>query len=103
MPSSYSTSYHLDCLTRLKKNPLELKTQLLSLNHISDLKFVRKQDYEINKTADVVSAPVKLKYKRNYDIIKQILQKIKIQFMVVLFFIIFWLPLFITAVADARF
>ena len=41
--------------------------------------------------------------KRRYDFIKQILQRIKIQFLVIKLFILCWIPLFFTVAIDARF
>ena len=87
LPSSYSTNNQLSLLTDQKA--------VLKFKRSKSLKDLRNcsNDAEFNK-----EKLLKIKHNRNYDMIKQALQKIKIQIILVIFFTLCWMPLFLTVI-----
>lgn len=108
--SKNNTISHLKFPDKIKKMKFRsLSCSSHNINSVNNNKNISKHQKFSERTTSFLKRQrhqqniTKQKYKRNYDIIKQILQKIKIQFIVVIFFILCWLPLFITVSLDARF
>ena len=99
LPISYSASNHLS--SSVNQNTSQSNVRSLSMDNL-----ISNKEQTTNLNLEIIEAKqyhnsTKVKYKRNFDLIKQTLQKIKIQLVLVLFFIICWLPLFITVILGS--
>jgi hypothetical protein len=97
LPSSYTTGNNLHLLADKKK--VKPKIRSISLKNLSTIEYATDDvtyDAEFREEKSF-----KTKYKCNYDMIKQILQKIQVYTILVIFFILCWMPLFITVILGS--
>ena len=97
LPSSYTTSNNLYLLADKKKSKPKIRS--MSLKNLSSIEYVT--DAVTNEGEFREEKLLKNKYKCNYDMIKQILQKIQVYTILVVIFILCWMPLFITVILGS--